>query len=129
MYSKVKKLKQQDLFDNSLSMPVGKKCHAIGLLRLVQWAFVFGVSEFALRGFKQKFRLYVTFSNGRKFHSRWLVSKNSFYGSFIEPIPLVEAYFVMKLLYWKNHGEKIFDEYISFKVQRLCRYLKKSRIH
>lgn len=131
MYPKIKKYKQQDLFDNSLIMPVGKKCHAIGLQRLVQWSFVYGVSECSIKGCGRRFRLYVKYGNGCKFHSRWIVSRHRVmdFAGYEEPPVLVYAYRIMLALYWMNYGEKIPCWLIPSLVQKLCRSLKKSRIH
>lgn len=129
MYPRIKKYKQQDLFDNSLIMPIGKKTHAIGLLRLVHWAFVYGVSECSIKGYGRKFRLYVKYDNGFRFHSRWIVTNDKVMDIYVEPLVLQYAYRIMLNLYWKNHGEKISAWLIPSLVQKLYRCLKKSRIH
>lgn len=74
MYPKIKKYKQQDLFDDNkfLMPPKGRYFHYASVLMLANWGRIYGVKNVSMRSRDsgKTFKVFVEFENGRKWHTR-----------------------------------------------------------
>lgn len=132
MYPKIKKYKQQNLFNNKLTMPEkGRYFHVASVLMLANWGRNYGVKNVSMcsKDGGLTFKVFVEFQNGRKWHSRCIPNR----GKNDTALALYRYLFALsEASVWPliNVGNYVnYQRILQDRFRRLKKLLKKSDIH
>lgn len=132
MYPKIKKYKQQNLFNNKLTMPEkGRYFHVASVLMLANWGRNYGVKNVSMRSKDGglTFKVFVEFQNGCKWHSRCIPNR----GKNDTALALYRYLFALsEASVWPliNVGNYVnYQRILQDRFRRLKKLLKKSDIH